>query len=577
MFPSAQIYDHLDTIITNDWNLFHNPSLSFLSNGQQIKIDSNANIVGLLDKVDISNTDGCALGVKGHRSEMEDEHVLEKYKIGNFHVDIYAVFDGHGGAMASKTLKNQLPTFILQKLQSLDLKNSSLIQQILRLAFVEYDEILYQNRQLIGTSGSTAIVSLAIYPDDKSYYDVYLINVGDSRGLIVDGNAKILLQSIDHKPSSKFEYDRIIRSGGTVKNIDTHRVNNRLSVSRAFGDFSESSGLKVRGGKYLGVNSPVSPEPDIYHLRVNSEIVIYVILACDGLWDVLSNEDAVNIVLSSNLEMNQKCQKLINTALKYGSRDNISVLVSRISNSIVAPYASCTKNFDYVKKIGGGSYGQVYQICVNPKNCDHIIKYQVSSDPNQTDEQFRLSIDKEYNLGLLASQHNIAPIPTEIIACDTDTNNRKAYGIVMERMDGELTTLVLDKKISENVLTDLIFQVIKIIWTLIQINIWHGDTKICNFLYKGSNVYIADYELSDYLDQKIIRNKLDLPIEEIQYQVFQSHVDLFIKSLFDPNFCGLNISNDRTLTNKVGRAYNNAFKKLNIQYIKTSYDNILLN
>lgn len=661
MFPSDQIYNYLDIKITNNWNIINNSTLLFTSNGHDIAYDNNGIMVLLpssssnvksnkINKINVSESsiDRCAIGLKGHRNTMEDEHIFERYTINSFYIDIYGVFDGHGGKETASILKSELPFFIIRKLQNIDLSdlfNSHKISNILKSSFIEYDQLLFQRRNLIKTSGSTAIVSVIIYTNDSSLkdkiYDIYLINLGDSRGVIAGrrqniqkakNNIDILLQSNDHKPSYLYERERIIQSGGTIKDSDIPRVNNRLSVSRAFGDFDESSGFKIRNGDYLGVNSPISPEPDVYYLRFIADqhnySEIYILLACDGLWDVLSSKEAINLsllqpLLNNITDMNSRCENLAKIAINYGSKDNISIFISRIYNSlsltkpnlqistqplikqqhlqsltkqnlqtttiqliqnkIPPPYTTCTKNFDYIKKIGSGSFGQVYQICIKPNECDYIIKYiskyQIIQMEEQKNMQLRLSVEKEYDFLLLASSYNISPKPMQVVTCISGQDNKYIYGIVMEKMDGELTALFLDINISDIILTNLFNQVISLIWTLVNINIWHGDTKICNFLYKTINnnikIYISDYGLSEYLDRKILSSKLDVPIEQIKIEIFSAHMKLFIQSLFVQKLCNLNITNNKDILHKISRCYADALNQLNLQKLGGPYETIL--
>ena len=54
----------------------------------------------------------------------------------------------------------------------------------------------------------------------------------------------------------------------------------------------------------------------------------FLILACDGLWDVLSDQEAVDFVLKYQHEKENISQHLINEALRRGSTDNVTVAVA---------------------------------------------------------------------------------------------------------------------------------------------------------------------------------------------------------------------------------------------------------
>ena len=159
-------------------------------------------------------------------------------------------------------------------------------------------------------SGSTAIGCL-IDPDR-----VYFLNVGDSRGILVSTDGRILLATKDHKPSKhhnmreyffcfiyrltfffirsgdQAERQRIQEAGGTVL---IQRVNGSLAVSRALGDFEYKNNANRRPDQQL-----VSPEPEItvypQHSTTNEQIA-FIVLACDGIWDVMSNEELATYIL----------------------------------------------------------------------------------------------------------------------------------------------------------------------------------------------------------------------------------------------------------------------------------------
>jgi protein phosphatase 2C len=129
----------------------------------------------------------------------------------------------------------------------------------------------------------------------------------------------------DHKPMSWEENKRITSSGGkiTIDRGDDPRING-LSVSRSFGD--------------LDAKPHVSHIPDIYDYEITLGKDKFIIMGCDGVWDVLSNQDAVDFVLYAmdTLDVNSKCTTRSNKnianllgehAIAKGSQDNISVLI----------------------------------------------------------------------------------------------------------------------------------------------------------------------------------------------------------------------------------------------------------
>ncbi|KAE8735917.1 putative protein phosphatase 2C 59 [Hibiscus syriacus] len=158
-----------------------------------------------------------------------------------------------------------------------------------------------QNRD----AGSTA--STAILVGDR----LLVANVGDSRAVICRGGNAIAV-SRDHKPDQSDERQRIENAGGFVMWAGTWRVGGVLAVSRAFGD------------RHL--KQYVVADPEIQEEKVDSSLE-FLILASDGLWDVVSNEEAVAIV--KPIQDPEQAAKQLIQASQRGSADNITCLVVR--------------------------------------------------------------------------------------------------------------------------------------------------------------------------------------------------------------------------------------------------------
>lgn len=145
--------------------------------------------------------------------------------------------------------------------------------------------------------------------------DLYVANLGDTRCVLAHKGFAIQL-SEDHKPSNKDERMRIEKNGGIVS---FGRVNGALAVSRAFGDFE----FKKKGSNLVSV------VPDVSHFTLTKDSD-FIIIACDGLWDVMSSSEAVKNVynyLQQFKDPRKACEKLVEKALKDGSMDNITVIL----------------------------------------------------------------------------------------------------------------------------------------------------------------------------------------------------------------------------------------------------------
>ena len=105
------------------------------------------------------------------------------------------------------------------------------------------------------------------------------------------------------------ERQRIQEAGGTVL---IQRVNGSLAVSRALGDFEYKNNSNRRPDQQL-----VSPEPEITHFPRSStpdEQIAFIALACDGIWDVMTNEELATYILGRMHVTDDLCE-IANTVL----------------------------------------------------------------------------------------------------------------------------------------------------------------------------------------------------------------------------------------------------------------------
>lgn len=93
--------------------------------------------------------------------------------------------------------------------------------------------------------------------------------------------------SNDHKPSNESEAKRIVAAGGWV---EFNRVNGNLALSRALGDF-----VFKRNEKKSAEEQIVTAYPDVVVKDIREDLE-FIVLACDGIWDVMTNEEVVQFV-----------------------------------------------------------------------------------------------------------------------------------------------------------------------------------------------------------------------------------------------------------------------------------------
>lgn len=235
---------------------------------------------------------------------MEDFFETKISEVNGQMVAFFGVFDGHGGSRTAEYLKTNLFNNLCSHPDFTKDTKSAIVE-----AFRQTDaNYLSEEKGQQKDAGSTA--STALLVGDR----LFVANVGDSRVVACRGGSAFPL-SIDHKPDRSDERQRIEDAGGFVIWAGTWRVGGVLAVSRAFGD------------KLL--KQYVTAEPEIQEQDIHG--VDFIIIASDGLWNVISNKDAVSIVQDIK-DAEVASRKLTEEAYARGSSDNITCLVVRFKN-----------------------------------------------------------------------------------------------------------------------------------------------------------------------------------------------------------------------------------------------------
>lgn len=258
-----------------------------------------------------------SVSLKGKRNTNEDKHTifvnLDNNDKTKAPINLYGVYDGHGSKFVSKFLSEKLAPCLT------DIR----VQYPLKKSFVEklYDywqTILKTNfKQQADISGSTCLI-VAHYKSGGDFLNI--LNTGDSRCILCRNNMAFVLTK-DHKPHWFEENFRIKALGGQpIFDGCDWRIND-LSVSRAFGDVS--------------AEPYVTCMPEIFRYKLSSDDK-FIVLGCDGLWDVMSNQEVINFILDNcyDAQSNTRINKHINVAKRLaqfaitkGSTDNITILV----------------------------------------------------------------------------------------------------------------------------------------------------------------------------------------------------------------------------------------------------------
>jgi len=235
---------------------------------------------------------------------------------------MFGVFDGHGGRHAATFCMTHLPINFAMHLRHLP----DNIPLALERAFLQtdFDWAVRQARlapEARDESGACAAIGVCF--GEK----LYVAHAGDVR-VVLSRNGQATPLTRDHTPRDAQEYARLRRLGVDVS--DEFRVNGDLAVSRSFGDLSRESCRKLYNG--------VICRPEVIERNLE-QMDEFLIVACDGIWDALKNDQAVRIVrdqLRRENDAQLAAEALVRYVEKSGrSSDNLSVVVIGFARHVV--------------------------------------------------------------------------------------------------------------------------------------------------------------------------------------------------------------------------------------------------
>ena len=252
--------------------------------------------------------------------QMEDAHVTVDQFQGHERQGYFAVYDGHGGRGVVEFIEQKLHVNLLGELEDKTDPPRS-VEECIKSAFLLTDIQTKEENLLM--SGSTAVVCYIEVLADNATRVLHTANCGDARAVLARGTKAIRL-TYDHKASDPDEQKRIEEEKGFVMR---GRVLGILAVSRSFGDHS------------LKQFVPALP---FYRNDQLIDADKFLIIACDGVWDVMTDQEAVDFVnqkIDEALELNagsetpyaefekRVARQLVDEALERQSTDNVTVQI----------------------------------------------------------------------------------------------------------------------------------------------------------------------------------------------------------------------------------------------------------
>ncbi len=240
------------------------------------------------------------------REYMEDFLSIRKNFMNDRKKILYVLCDGHSGDQVAKIVVERLPEIFEQMLKL----HKDDVETAITVSFQKMDEELVQYEE----TGSTCC--LVYISEDYNERIIYSGNVGDSRTILIRQNEAIRI-SYDHKASDKSEIKRVKKEGGLILN---KRLFGTLAITRALGDYSFKNDVNR-----------------LSHIPYFAKIFIeqtdrFIIIASDGIWDVINEEMAFSLIKGCSTQQPKDIGNLfVQTAIKDGSRDNISCIVIQLS------------------------------------------------------------------------------------------------------------------------------------------------------------------------------------------------------------------------------------------------------
>lgn len=340
--------------------------------------------------------------LQGVRPSMEDEVLIkENFRLSNSShlpglLSFYGVFDGHGGRQAAIYTRDHLFNFLVQELEG-----GKGPEESLRAAFLQTDNTFIaaargEEKEEGGekeeehmmdkekpstsptssspslpppiltspphsssldkdTSGTTAVAILV----DHTHHTLYIAHVGDSRAILLSTSSPTVHSlTLDHKADRPDEVERIRAAGGFVVH---KRVMGELAISRAIGDMD----FKEKGFLF------VLADPEVAKRELKEEEDVLV-LACDGLYDVMTN-DKVGEWVRDGLKEGKGVQELADGITKHAieklfTRDNVTVIIVHM-------------------KRGGGEGKEDSLAHHAPHHVDHASRHHTSHHHHQPHQQ----------------------------------------------------------------------------------------------------------------------------------------------------------------------------------------------
>ena len=310
--------------------------------------------------------------MQGWRKRQEDAHIAAVSQGEKKNIDVFGVFDGHGGKEISQFVSNH---FVEELIKNKNLEYD--MAQALKETFIKMDEIMttpesieeikkyarlskeaddLQSKneppnsqmalfaQLIGSKNPEANdiymrtgCTACVMSIDEKNKKLYFANAGDSR-VVMCKNGVACPQSEDHKPEMESEKKRIYKAEGWISD---GRVKGNLNLTRGFGDLEYKQNKNLKPEEHI-----ITANPDIKVINFEKDID-FIIIGCDGIWDCLKNQEACDFVIkrlkdNPNIQISKIIEEMMENIVAkdlYNEKgvgcDNMTCIIIVFKNNIL--------------------------------------------------------------------------------------------------------------------------------------------------------------------------------------------------------------------------------------------------
>lgn len=285
------------------------------------------------------------------KKETQEDRFLQGTRLGRLGT-AFGVFDGHGGVHAAEYVAKHLPNNIARCHQQRSSASTGasgagrreVSAETRRLTSAMEEAFPLTDRELMNLSrrkqlkdGTTALIVL-VHGTQLEALELLCAHVGDCRAVLCRGGQAVRLTQ-DHRPDRKDEQLRIRQAGGGVFQVaGIWRCTSAAGAARAVD--ARAGFLEGESHTYLSCSRTLgdpelkaNPERPILSNQPDTSVVpllaedLFFVLACDGVWDVLSDQQVIDLVLEHWGDASAAASRVVRTALSSGSGDNLTAQV----------------------------------------------------------------------------------------------------------------------------------------------------------------------------------------------------------------------------------------------------------